>query len=394
MKTMKHYSYRTILRNGVGLAFVIVFIMFFSCKDQDYMFKEYVVEGGIPYLGSVSGLKARIGINRVEVEFKVVDMSTTRVGIFWNNYMDSTMIDIGQEKSIKQNINLPEGDYSLFVKSFDKDGNSSNPIELITRTVGKNYLAALAHRNIKSKVTGFNNDLTIEWLNADPINGARFTELIYTNIENKEDTIRVENGTMLTTVNNYKAGTRFKRITYFSPDNEWLDTITPPVIPETSLMIDKRLGRVIAFSTQYGDGFAAANFYNDNLQDTWFTNNNYPEFATIDLGRIIPVSGFGVWPSYQLTAGKADPRAPTKIKLEASLNNTDWTTVAEYDYDNSLFYFERMFDVPVTDARYVRFTGIECTQTPLYTDGYGWIGGSDNVYMSLAELDIFFQLNE
>ncbi len=390
MKMMKHYTYRTILRNRICLTIIIAFITLFSCKDQDYMFKEYVVEGGIPYLGSVMSLKARIGINRVEVGFSVVDLSTTKVGIYWNDYSDSIMIDIGQERSIKKIINLPEGDYSLYVKSFDKKGNSSNPVELITRSVGENYLAVLTHRNIKSKVTGFNNDLTIQWEIADPYNGARFTDLIYTNIENEEVTLKVENGTSSTSIKDYKPGTRFKRVTYYSPDNEWLDTIIPPVIPESSLMIDKKLGKVITYSSQQGSN-TAANYYNGNNTDMWLTSGNYPQFATIDLGRVVPVSGFNVWPSFQQTNGRADPRAPTRIKFEVSLNNVEWITLAEYPYDNSLYYFTREFSVPVTDARYVRFTGVECTQSPVFSAS---IGGPGNKVMNLAELDVLFYLNE
>lgn len=386
---MKHYAYSTTLRNGVILTFVFALLTFFSCKDQDYMFKEYVVEGGIPYLGSVSGLKARIGMNRLEVKFNVVDLSTTKVGIYWNDNQDSIMVEVGEEKSISQIIDLPEGQYSLFVKTFDKNGNTSNPAELVTKTVGENFLAALAHRGMKSKVTSFKNDLTIEWQNPDPVNGARFTDLIYTNIENEEVKIRVDNETTTTAISDYKVGTQFRRITYFSPDGQWLDTIIPPIIPENSIMLDKKLGKVVAFSTQNGSN-VANNFYNDNHADMWLTNNNYPEYATIDLGMVVPVSGFGLWPSYQQTNGRADPRAPTSIKLEVSLNNVDWTVAAEFSYDNSMYYYTRTFEVPVTDARYVRFTGVECLQAPVFSSG---IGGVGTKLMNLAELDVFFKLN-
>ncbi len=381
---MNHFFYI----NSRIIAVLIISLTLYSCKDQDAMFKEYVVKGGISYLGSVSGLKARIGYNRLEVNFNVVDASTTKVGIYWNDYQDSVMIDITSAKAVKQIVNLPEGQYSLFVKSFDKYGNSSNPAELITRTVGDNFFATLAHRGLKSKSTSFSNDLLLEWQNADPINGARFTELVYISTDGKEKRIRVENETTTTSIDDYKEGTTFKRITYYSPDNQWLDTIIPPVVPETSLMINKKLGSVIAYSTQNG-GNAAKNFYNGNQADMWMTNNNYPEYATIDLGREIPVSGFGVWPSYQQTNGRADPRAPTRIKFECSLNNEEWTTISEFDYDNSMYYYSRIFEILVTKARYVRFTGVECTQSPVFSSG---IGGPGNKIMNLAELDVFFSL--
>ncbi|HBG41841.1 MAG TPA: hypothetical protein DDZ96_10180 [Porphyromonadaceae bacterium] len=370
------------------LCIVCAFIVLLSCKDQDVMFKEYVVEGGISYLGSVSGLTSRIGFNRLEVNFNVVDMKTTKVGIYWNDYQDSVMVNIGKQKVIHQIIELPEGEYSLFVKSFDEKGNSSNAAELITRTVGNDYLVSLAHRGIKSKSTTFKDDLSIEWLNPDPVNGARFTNLIYTATDGKLKRLRVDNGTTFTSINDYKQGTTFKRVTYYSPDNKWLDSIVPPAVDEVSLMIDKKLGGIIEYSSQSGNN-VASNFYNGNFGDTWLTNNNYPQYITVDLGREIPVSGFGIWPSYQMTGGKADPRAPTSIKFESSLDNIDWRPLANFDYDNSLYYNMRLFNVPITLARFVRFSGVECLSAPIYSES---IGGEGTKEMSLAELDVFFQI--
>lgn len=371
------------------LVFLIATTFLSSCKDQDVLFKEYVVEGGITYLGRVTDLTSRIGLNRLEVNFTVVDAKTTQVGIYWNDYSDSVMVPVGEKKNISKVINLPEGQYSLFVKSFDKYGNSSNVAELITYTVGDNYLSSLSNRGIKSKSTSFHNDLTIEWLNPDPVNGARFTKLYYISIDGTEKMVEVDNGTSITTIDDYKQSTPFRRITYYNPDNLWLDTITPPKTVENTLMIDKKLGTVKSYSSQNGS-YKATNIYNGNYADTWLTNNNYPEHAVIDLGREIPVCGFGVWPSYQMTAGKADPRAPTKIKFESSTDNTDWTTLVEIEYDNSMYYYMRYFEAPLTTARYVKFTGVECSFAPVYSSG---IGGTGTTKMSLSELDVFFQLD-
>jgi hypothetical protein len=385
MKFMNKF-FHTNCRKSTIISVVVAFMTLFSCKEQDVMFKEYVVEGGITYMGAVSGLEARVGLNRLELIFSIADATTTKVGVYWNDYQDSVMINIGETTSIRQIIDLPEGPYSLFVKSFSKNGDSSNPLELITRTVGDNYLVNIAHRSIKTKSTSFNNDLSIEWQNADAVNGARFTELVYTDTLNKEKRIRVENDITLTQIDDYKQGTTFKRITHYSPDNQWLDDIIPTVVPESSLMVDKKIGKVVGYSTQQNTTTnAASNFYDGIITGTnrWLTNNNYPEYATIDLGHEVPVSEFRVWP-YQLTGPiRADPSAPTKIKFEVSPDNTVWTVVGEFDYENGQFYYERIFEVPVTNARYVRFTGVECTA----------VSGSGNIrVMSLAELDVFFRL--
>jgi hypothetical protein len=77
------------------------------------------------------------------------------------------------------------------------------------------------------------------------------------------------------------------------------------------------------------------------------------------------------------------------VKFEVSLDNNAWTSIGEYDYDNGLYYYEHLFEVEQVNARYVRFTGVECTGAPSYS---ATIGGSNTVKMVLAELNVNFKL--
>jgi hypothetical protein len=380
-------------RFGIPAVTVVVLacvMLVFACKEQDMMFKQYTVEGGISYLGAVSGAKARIGVNRLEVSFSVADPATSKVGIYWNEYEDSVMINVEPGELVTKIIDLPEGPYSLFIKSYDAQGNASNPFELITRTVGAKYLATLTHRGMKKKTTSFKSDLSIEWESAASGNGARFTDLVYTSTDGTEKILRIENGVSETKIDDYKQGTAFRRTTYYSPDNLWLDSITPAPRMENELTVDKKLGSVTGYSTQTA-GDEAAKFYDDDANTVWQTGNNYPEYATIDLGVEVPVTSFGLVPSIKYTAGKADPRAPTTVRFEVSTDNDAWTSLGNYNYDNGTYFYERLFEVKQTNARYVRFTGVECTGAPSYGNG---IGGPNTVKMVLAELNVNFRLGD
>jgi hypothetical protein len=372
------------------VAIAVMTAVISSCKDQDVMFKQYVVEGGISYLGAVSGAKAAIGINRLELSFSIADPATTKVGVYWNDYEDSVMIDVESGELVKKIIDLPEGQYSLFIKSYDARGNTSNPFELITRTVGEKYISALAHRTIRKKTTSFNSDLYIEWENADAANGARFTDLVYTSTDGAEKRIRIENGVDNTKIDDYQQGSVFKRITYYSLDNLWLDTITPGIRTENSLTMDKKIGTVVAYSTQTA-GDEASKFYDDDNITVWQTDGQYPEYVAIDLGREVPVVSFTLVPSIKYTNGRADPRAPTKVRFEVSADGDEWINIGEYDYDNRLHNYNRIFEVEPVTARYVRFTGVECTSAPLYSST---IGGPNTVKMVLAELNVDVQLGD
>ncbi|MDR1223027.1 MAG: discoidin domain-containing protein [Tannerella sp.] len=365
-----------------------------SCKEQDVMFKQYTVEGGITYLGAVSGAKARIGVDRLEVSFSVADPKTAKVGVFWNGYEDSVMIGVVPGELVTKVIDLPEGQYSLFIKSYDAQGNASRAIELITSTVGVKYLATLTHRGINKKTTTFNSDLSIEWGLAASGNGAQFTDLVYTSTNGTEKRLRIENGVSETKIDDYKQGTAFKRTTYYSPDGLWLDSIALALRTENELSVDKKLGKVTGYSTQTA-GDEAAKFYDDDATTVWQTSNRYPEYATIDLGVEVPVISLGIVPSEKYTfiggISKADPRAPTTVRFEVSTDNDVWTSLGEYSYDNGFDFYERLFEVNRTNARYVRFTGVECISAPLYGNG---IGGPNTVKMVLAELNVNFKLGD
>jgi len=386
---MTHYLCINGRKSPTIIVVLIVLLSLFSCKDQDVMFKEYVVEGGRTYLGNVSGLSARIGYNRLEISFNIVDPKTTKVGIYWNDYQDSLMVETGSSRTLTRIIDLPESHYSLFVISYDKDGNRSNAAELITRTVGDQYYAALSNRGLSATST-FNNDLTIDWHTPDAFNGSRLVDLTYTTTANTLKTIRVENDVSKTILADYKQGTSLSRITYFSPDNQWLDTIITPVGIVDILKVDNKIGTVIDYSTQSGS-YRASNFYNGLTNDTWLTTGNYPQYATIDIGVEAPISRIDITPSGQLTNNFSDPRAPTLIRLEYSLNNDEWFAIGEFDYDNSLSSGNRSYKIePVVYARYVRFTGVECLSSPIYRPG---IGGPGNRLMSLSEISFYSPLN-
>jgi hypothetical protein len=381
---MKNFIYKTSV-----IMMIAACLMTVSCKDQDHTFREFVVEGGIRYLGAVSSAKALIGFERIEVQFSVADPETSKVGIYWNDYADSLMVNVEAGQFVKQIIPFSEATYALFIKSFDSKGNSSNPIELSARSVGNNFINTLSHRMISSKTTTGGNDLYIEWSNAESSLGARFTDLIYTTVNGTEKRIRIDNSTGSTTLTDYKARTAFRRTTYYSIDNEWLDSITPGWHIENTIVIDKSIGSVIDYSSQNGDN-AASRFYDNNYQNTWETSENYPGFATIDLGTEVPVVGINITPATQYTNGRADPRAPTLVRFESSLDNEHWVDFGEFPYDNSIYSGSRNFSIPLTNARYIRFTGIECATSPIYGGG---IGGPGNTKMLLSELSVSFQLN-
>jgi hypothetical protein len=148
-------------------------------------------------------------------------------------------------------------------------------------------------------------------------------------------------------------------------------------LSETSFLnnISKDDWSVETFSSNHGGENVVANAIDGNTKNRWHSQDDpRPHFITVNLGREVTIARFGIWPSVYDTGGTADARMPHKIRFEVSTDNSTWTSVGEFAYDNSTTNLaERFFDITPTTAKYFKLIAVEWTQNP----------------MVLGELDVF-----
>lgn len=107
-----------------------------GCKEMDEKYKDFVVPGGLEYVGKPNQVKVYPGKNRVMLKWlKGSDPKITTTRIYWNSYADSLELDIDPAKdTVEVLINdLEEKNYSFFLRSFDSQGNASVPLEVMAR---------------------------------------------------------------------------------------------------------------------------------------------------------------------------------------------------------------------------------------------------------------------
>src|SRR5690554_6500532 len=122
-----------------------------GCKEMDGKYKDFIVPGGLEYVGKPNQVKVYPGRNRVMMKWlKGSDPKITVTRVYWNNYADSLELNIDPSKdTVEVLINdLEEKNYSFFLRSFDNQGNTSVPLEVMARVFGNQYANNLLNRGL------------------------------------------------------------------------------------------------------------------------------------------------------------------------------------------------------------------------------------------------------
>jgi uncharacterized protein (TIGR02145 family) len=217
-----------------------------SCYDMESAYKEYVVPNGIIYPQKADSLKVYSGKNRVLIEWlRGNDPKVVSARVFWNNYTDSVVVDVTAYQDTVRYIidNLPEEDFTFYVKTYDAAGNVSIVQEVSGTVYGTIYESSLRVREITTIDAETYDKVEINWAVAS-------TEIIRTEIQYVSDktgqnVIRIippdETKTILT---DEPTNQNFTVLTWYSPSKEALDLFSATrsvkyrVVPPDGVLIN------------------------------------------------------------------------------------------------------------------------------------------------------------
>lgn len=346
--------------------FITVFA-FTACKEMDSTYKEFIVPGGLSYLGKATSPIVYGGHNRVKISWlRGADPNVIKARVFWNNYTDSVEINIPLTKDTISVIidNLPEKPYTFEIRTYDEKGNFSIPVEVLGESFGEKYQAQLLNRPVNS-TSEIGKSIRIAWGSADISNGAVASEIKYTDTTGMLRTLKVATDVNIYDILDYKKGNPYQYRSVFVPGGLAIDTFYTSFVQSGMFSLDKTFWKVIAYSSQYdATTNAAIQFIDGSVATRWHSlispatgNNIYPNhYITIDMGAQRIISQFGVARSTYGTAAEWI-RAPDKIKFEVSTNNINWTDLGVFDF-NRFIDGEQSFNIPSSPTRYIKFRGI------------------------------------
>ncbi|MGV3762207.1 DUF4998 domain-containing protein [Parapedobacter sp.] len=211
---------------------VAALLVMAGCKKMDDTYKKFVVPSGITYVERAKMVKTYSGLNRIQFGWKApADPNVTHARIYWNNYLDSVALEIPEDAdTVSYLLDIPEGNYSFIVKTYDDEGHQSVPVEVQGRSIGEAFLSNMFNRPLsRAFVDNADGQLQLFWGGADINNGSIGHELTYTDEAGVEKRLFVKAETGSTMLADYKKGTDLSYATWYIADTTSIDTLKTEV---------------------------------------------------------------------------------------------------------------------------------------------------------------------
>lgn len=196
-----------------------------SCSDMDDNYKEFVEGGEIIYAAKPDTIFFNTGKNRVELNCRLSKAPfINAIVVSWDNGAESKTFPINpgegtySEKFIIDG--LDERSYDFLVKTVDKDGNESLPLNASCRSYGTLYESALAPLTIEALSATENGEGMIRW--GALTDNVRFNEIKYVDKDGTEQTIQTVPAEV-SLLPNVKTGSSVSYRTAYAPDKTCID---------------------------------------------------------------------------------------------------------------------------------------------------------------------------
>lgn len=204
---------------------VLPFLIQIGCSKMQDPMQPYIEGGEIIYSTKIDSLKSYGGKNRVLFTWELpANHSADKVFAFWNNGKDSAELNFTKKvgKAYLAYLNdLEERTYLFDLYTVDSKGNKSVKVIASANAYGERYESGLQNRFVESAVA-VGNVVKLKFGKADE--GNIFSEVLYTNTNNENKSLRIAKSNEELQISDWKEGTAVKYRTAFKPQENLIDT--------------------------------------------------------------------------------------------------------------------------------------------------------------------------
>lgn len=177
-----------------------------GCKKMDDVYKEFLGDGPIVYIGKADSVQVLAGNGRVQVQWaKQTDPRACKAVLQWTggkNQMETTLDPDAPTTVLVEG--LEEGTVVFKIITYDNLGNCSVPVEASGNVYGPRFAAYLANASItKATLKDSKLTLTLKHPGGQTYQGV---EITYVRTDGKESTIFVPNKTTSKVLEAYGSG--------------------------------------------------------------------------------------------------------------------------------------------------------------------------------------------
>ncbi len=360
-----------------------------SCQKMDAYKDRFQKGEEISYPGIMDSVKVRSGNNRAMITgLFMSDPKIVKYRIYWNGGLDSLEKNITRSAgtdTVRDIIsNLPEGNSSFSIRTFDAAGNKSVLVNTSGNIYGSNYQSGIINRAYTSAEFPVPSRLIIDWLEA--ASNLISTSVVYDAVNGTRKVfLTSNNGAHKDTISDIKPGTNALVLSKYLPEPASIDTFqvlkADTIKGDPFPPFDRTGWTIMAFSDQEATGEGANNgravFAFDNTTGTFWHSRwsapeaPYPHWVSIDMGASNVIRGVYLLPRTGNATG-----IPKDGKIEISTDGTNWTAAGTFTVQNSNTSYQKIpLQLPTAVTRYVRVT---------FLNSY-----TGQNYLGIAELNMY-----
>ncbi len=291
------------MKNIIYIILMGIIVGFSSCKGPEDIYEDYVVPSGLTYPGPALNPVAKSGDKRIEISWhRGTDPRVAKAKIFWNNYTESVEVPVAPNADIVSKIIDPidENTYSFMIHTYDEDGNTSIPVEVMGEVYGDNYRSRLTNRLLKSTYYD-GQDLKLNWNTADDAETG--TSLSWTDTYGAKQTKVIDPSETELIIPDFDINKPLSYSTIYKPDSMAIDVfyatavetmIDPTVLIPKSTWVANMLPSDMGMNNDY----PLARLWNGNTTDFMHSENpvTLPCTFTWDMGIKAKLSRMRLWP--------------------------------------------------------------------------------------------------
>jgi len=391
---MKNIIYTSLL--------LALFAVIYGCSKNETAFRDFLDGREVTYTGAVGDVRTQPGNLRVELKWKSsTDPSITRYVVYWNNKVDSQVVNISAKTdSVKTIIaGLKEFVYSFTIFSYDGKGNKSIAREVNNvKVYGPTYQGTLLNRAYNAKnpyIVNDNGSVTLNFTTPDTIHVK--TTVSYTNAAGVEAQAALLGLDSVVILPSYKSGTKVLYQSSYKPERNSIDAFTtnkadeyPPIFQLVAC--DKSLFKEVKLSNDvstYESGTSISKLWDGSVGPQGYPNIFHSDGSyiahvlTFDMGKVydnlskMEETGrdccnnpdkFEVWGIADLTNATTTLRADNSgWKAEAIAKG--WTLLKEVtrsDDGKAAFKVDLISNPP--PVRYIRIRVLHTTTGSAYSN--------------------------
>ncbi|WP_345210406.1 DUF4998 domain-containing protein [Mucilaginibacter gynuensis] len=209
----------------------LIMLVVGACTKIDDFKDKFAAGGPLTYPGKMDSVKIYSGKNRVLLKgLFTSDPKITKYKVYWSSKQDSVEIPVTRTNgvdTVKLIIpNLPEGNMTFEIRTYDKDGHISIPVTATGNVYSTLYQSSLVNRGVAKAEVQADGSALINWADVNANAGLISIQIRYNDAKNiAHDTIVKSRATEFTTsLPNFKVGNGFSYKTAFKPDSSAIDT--------------------------------------------------------------------------------------------------------------------------------------------------------------------------